>query len=92
MTTAEGQPRAGRDRGAGGPRGFRRSRPKACQFCVDKVEVIDYKDLPRLRGMVTDRGKIRPRGQTGTCARHQRRVTVAIKRARHMALLPFVAD
>jgi len=60
-------------------------------FCVDKLHVLDYKDLGHLRPMVTDRGKIKSRGQTGTCAFHQRMVAAAIKRARHMALLPFVA-
>jgi len=59
---------------------------------VDKVKTIDYKDVGRLRQMVTDRGKIKARGQTGTCAAHQRLVAAAVKRARNMALLPFVAD
>lgn len=90
MATAENQPRPAR--GGGGGRTFRRARPKACQFCVDKIEHIDYKDLGRLRSMVTDRGKIRPRNQTGTCAAHQRKVASAVKRARNMALLPFVAS
>ncbi len=81
-----------------GPRGERRSggkfapRPKICQFCVDKVKTIDYKQYDMLRRFVSDRGKIRPRRQTGTCARHQRHLTVAIKRARHLALLPFVSN
>ena len=64
-------------------------RPRVCQFCADKNKVISYKDTETLRGLVSDRGKIRPRRQTGTCARHQRELAVAIKRARHMALLPF---
>ena len=64
-------------------------RPRVCQFCVDKDKPISYKDVDLLRGLVSDRGKIRPRRQTGTCARHQRELAVAIKRARHMALLPF---
>ena len=89
MTFSESQPRAARP---GGGRTFRRMRPKACQFCVDKVRVIDYKDIGRLRNAVTDRGKIKPRGQTGTCATHQRKVAAAVKRARHMALLPYVAE
>lgn len=94
MTSGENQPRPSRDRGdrPGGPRGFRRTRPKACMFCVDKIDIIDYKDIGRLRPMVTERGKIKSRGQTGTCAWHQRRVAAAIKRARNMALLPFVAE
>ena len=64
-------------------------RPKVCQFCLDKATPIDYKNSDVLRRMVSDRGKIRPRRQTGTCARHQRALAVAIKRARHMALIAF---
>lgn len=67
-------------------------RPKVCAFCVDHVAYIDYKDANMLRRYMTDRGKIRPRRQTGTCAKHQRRLAVAIKRARHLALLPFAAE
>ena len=74
------------------PRGNSRKRRKVCQFCVDKIEHIDYKDLPRLRRFVTERGKILPRRTTGTCAAHQRQLTVAIKRARQIALLPYVTD
>ena len=62
-----------------------------CRFCVDEVQEIDYKDLERIGRFVTDRGKIMPSRLTGTCAKHQRRLTVAIKRARYMALLPYVA-
>jgi small subunit ribosomal protein S18 len=69
-----------------------RRRPKVCAFCVDHVEHIDYKQTDTLRRYLTDRGKIRPRRQTGTCAKHQRRLAVAIKRARHLALLPFAAE
>lgn len=65
------------------------SRAKTCQFCADKSLSIDYKKFDMLRRFVTDEGKIRPRRQTGTCARHQRRLAGAIKRARHVALLPF---
>ena len=72
------------------PRG--RKRRKVCTFCVDKVESIDYKDVARLRRFVSERAKILPRRVTGTCARHQRELTVAIKRARQIALLPFVSD
>ena len=68
------------------------SRRKVCQFCGEKVDSIDYKDMDVLRRYVSDRGKIRPRRQTGVCAKHQRRLAVAIKRARHVALMPFVAD
>ena len=63
-----------------------------CSFCVDRVEHIDYKDLPRLRKYVSERAKIIPRRVTGTCAFHQRELTVAIKRARYMALMPYVSD
>jgi len=71
-------------------RSFRRQ--KVCKFCVDKVGHVDYKDVRRLRSFVTDRGRIIPRRISGTCAPHQRELTVAVKRARNIALLPFVAD
>ena len=74
-----------RDRG-------RKPRRKVCAFCVDKVEHIDYKDVARLRRFVTERGKILPRRISGNCAKHQRQVTVAIKRARNVALMPFTAE
>ena len=70
----------------------RKARKKVCGFCVDKVENIDYKDIARVRRYMSERGKILPRRVTGTCARHQRELTVAIKRARHLALLPYTAD
>ena len=73
-------------------RGGRKGRKKVCGFCVDKVESIDYKDIARLRRYISERAKIRPRRVTGTCAHHQRELTVAIKRARHLALLPFSSD
>ena len=69
-----------------------RRRRKVCQFCADKVESIDYKDTAKLRKFVSDRGKILPRRMTGTCAAHQRELTEALKRARHLALLPYTAD
>ena len=69
-----------------------RRRKKVCIFCADKVEAIDYKDMARLRKMISERGKILPRRTTGTCAMHQRQLTTAIKRARQVALLPYVAD
>ena len=69
-----------------------RKSKKECSFCVDKVEHIDYKDTAKLRRYLSERGKILPRRTTGTCAAHQRQLTVAIKRARHIALLPYVAD
>lgn len=67
------------------------SRRKVCMFCADQIRVVDYKDVKRLQRCMSERGKILPRRRTGICARHQRSLTVAIKRARHMALLPFVA-
>ena len=69
-----------------------RRRRKICQFCADKVEHIDYKDTAKLRKYVSDRGKILPRRMTGTCAAHQRQLTEAVKRARHVALLPYTAE
>ena len=73
------------------PRG-RKPRRKVCQFCVEKVQHIDYKDVARLRRFTSERGKILPRRMTGTCAKHQRQLTEAIKRARHVALLPYTAE
>ena len=73
-----------------GPRG--RKRRKVCSFCVDEVQQINYKDTAKLRRYISERGKILPRRTTGTCAMHQRQLTVAIKRARQIALLPYVAD
>ena len=70
----------------------RTSRTKVCAFCMDKIENIDYKDVPRLKRYLSDRAKIIPRRVTGTCARHQRQLTVAVKRARHVAFLPYVGD
>lgn len=67
-------------------------RRKVCAFCVEKVKEIDYKDPGRLRRYLSDRGKIEPRRKTGTCAKHQRRLTIALKRARHLALLPYTAQ
>ncbi len=68
------------------------SRQKVCQFCSEGAESIDYKNVGLLQRFVSDRGKIRPRRQTGTCAKHQRVLAAAIKQARHIALLPFVAE
>ena len=67
-------------------------RKKVCQFCADKSEAIDYKDVEKLKKYVTERGKILTRRITGTCAKHQRELTTAVKRARIVALLPYVAD
>ena len=69
-----------------------RKRKKVCQFCVDKVAYIDYKDAAKLRKFVSERSKILPRRTTGTCAMHQRELTEAIKRARQIVLLPYVTD
>ena len=73
-------------------RGGRKGRRKVCSFCVDKIDTIDYKAVARLRRFVSERAKILPRRVTGTCARHQRELTVAIKRARQIALMPFVSE
>ena len=92
--------------GPGGPRPGPRRRPgefgaggrkftprrKVCQFCVDKIKEVDYKDLGRLRRFLSERGKIEPRRKTGTCAAHQRSLNVALKRARQLAMLPFTAE
>jgi small subunit ribosomal protein S18 len=72
-------------------RGSRRPHRKVCAFCVEKIDDIDYKEVARLRRYISERGKILPRRVTGTCARHQRRLTVALKRARHIALLPYTS-
>lgn len=73
-------------------RGGRRGRRKICAFCAEKVEKIDYKDTIRLRKFLTERGKIMPRRMSGVCAKHQREMAVAIKRARIAALIPYVSD
>jgi small subunit ribosomal protein S18 len=76
-----------------GPRGRRFTRRrKVCAFCLEKTKVIDYKDVSTLRRFLTDRGKIKSRRKTGTCAKHQRRLAIAVKRARLLALLPFTAE
>ena len=80
-----------RSGGRGGMRP-RRGRRKVCAFCADKVEVIEYKDAGKLRKYISERGKILPKRMTGVCAKHQRELTTAIKRARQIALLPYDAD
>ena len=74
------------------PKKDRRRRRKVCAFCVDKIEQVDYKDVVRLRRFVNERGKMLPRRVSGNCAGHQRQLTVAIKRARMLALLPFQTE
>ena len=71
-------------------RSFRRQ--KVCKYCVDKIDVIDFKDIKRLRNFISDRGKIIPRRISGNCALHQRQLATAIRRARSIAMLPFAAD
>lgn len=84
------------DRQRGGPvrrnNRMRRPRKKVCLFCKDKVTFIDYKDVNKLKKYVTESGKITPRRASGTCARHQRELAVAIKKARVVALLPYTSD
>ena len=70
----------------------RRIKKKVCMFCADKNLVIDYKEVDKLKKFVSEKGKILPRRVTGLCAKHQREMTTAIKRARHIALLPYIAD
>jgi small subunit ribosomal protein S18 len=86
-----GKPRP-RSAASAAEREFRRERygrRKVCAFCVDKIKYIDFKDVNRLRRYLSERAKIEPRRKTGVCAKHQRKLTTALKRARHMALLPF---
>ncbi|MBQ1976659.1 MAG: 30S ribosomal protein S18 [Clostridia bacterium] len=73
-------------------RPFNRRRKKVCTFCADKIDHIDYKDINRLKKCVSDRAKILPRRISGACAKHQRQITVAIKRARHVALMPYIGE
>lgn len=87
--SGERRPFGGGRRPGGGGGGRFGSRRKVCQFCTDNIEHVDYKDIGRLRRHVGERGKIEPRRKLGTCAKHQRSVTVAIKRARYIGLLPF---
>ena len=87
-----GAPRTPRPGGSGGPGGrkfFRRK--KVCKFCTEKIDAISYRDVRLLQGFVAERGKIVPRRLTGVCTRHQRRLSLAIKQSRNIALLPFAA-
>jgi small subunit ribosomal protein S18 len=93
-----GKPGAG-GRGGGGAGGGKETgkryffrRRKICKFCADKIDYVDYKDVKLLSAFVPERGKILPRRMFGTCAEHQRKLTLALKRARNIALLPFTAD
>ena len=92
MSGERGGRRQSRGGGSGGFRrgGFRR--PKVCRFCVDKTDYIDYKDVRVLMMAIPERGKIQPRRLSGTCAKHQRKLTTAIKRARQLALIPYMTD
>ncbi|HHU63263.1 MAG TPA: 30S ribosomal protein S18 [Clostridiales bacterium] len=72
--------------------GSRRAKKRVCNFCIDKIECIDYKDVNRLRRYITERGKILPKRISGNCAKHQRQLTTAIKRARNIALLPYTEE
>lgn len=76
----------------GGAGRGKRTHRKVCQFCVEKIDEIDYKEVSRLRRFISERGKILPRRVTGTCAKHQRPLTTALKRARAIALLPYTTD
>ncbi|MDD3223122.1 MAG: 30S ribosomal protein S18 [Clostridium sp.] len=91
MGRENGNAREGRDSKRGGQRG-RRMKKKICSFCMEKADHIDYKDINKLRKYITERGKILPRRISGNCAKHQRMLTEAIKRARNIALLPFTTE
>jgi small subunit ribosomal protein S18 len=93
-TGEERAPRAAGRKGRGGFAGRAAGgrRPRVCPFCERKVKEVDYKQVDELRHYLTERGKIKPRRKNATCAKHQRRLAVAIKRARHLALLPFTAE
>jgi small subunit ribosomal protein S18 len=86
-----GRPSGGGRRPGGGGRKYR-GRPRICQFCTEKVTSLDHKKVELFRRYVTEQGKIRNRRETGTCAKHQRMLARSVKRARHLALLPFAAD
>jgi small subunit ribosomal protein S18 len=87
---AKGAGRGGDKKDAGKRYFFRRR--KVCKFCADKIDYVDYKDVKLLSSFVPERGKVLPRRMFGTCAEHQRKLTLAIKRARNIALLPFAAE
>jgi len=87
----EGAPQGRPSGGRGGSRGRMRRR-KVCRFCLDKVDIIDFKDVKLLQNFIPERGKVLPRRISGVCATHQRMLAEAIKRARNIALLPYAAD
>ena len=92
---AEVKTEAKAEGGAQRERNFRqpqRRRKKVCVFCQDKMDYLDYKDTARLRKFVSERSKLLPRRVTGTCAKHQRQLTLAVKRSRQMALMPYISD
>jgi small subunit ribosomal protein S18 len=90
-TRPPGGGRPGGGRPGGRPRGRYAPRRRVCSFCVDHVKYIDYKSVDQIRRYISDRAKIEPRRRTGVCAKHQRILRTAIQRARHLALVPFVA-
>ena len=71
---------------------FKRAKRKVCTFCVDKIDTVDYKDISKLKRLISEKSKILPRRMSGCCAKHQRVLTIAVKRARHIALLPYTSD
>ena len=87
-----GAPRGNYDKSESRGGRMRKPKRKVCQFCADKSPAIDYKDIPKLKKFVSEKGKILPRRMSGNCAKHQRELTVAIKKARHIALLPFTVE
>ena len=96
MSNGRGGRRSAKDKDGGKSGGAKRSggmrRRKVCRFCVDKIDYIDYKDVRVLMMAIPERGKIQPRRLSGTCAKHQRKLTTAVKRARQLALIPYVTD
>jgi small subunit ribosomal protein S18 len=92
MVEQESREEVGAESARRRPRGRFSRRRKVCMFCVDHVTVIDYKDVSKLRRFLSDRGRIEPRRKLGTCAKHQRALSQALKRARHLALLPYTAE
>ena len=86
------RPAKSKEKSGGGRRGGGMRRRKVCRFCVDKIDYIDYKDVRVLIMAIPERGKIQPRRLSGTCAKHQRKLTTSVKRARQLALIPYVTD